>query len=449
VRQLCKFIIHIPSGLPLFFFIFSLPTSFSFSFPLLSSFGLLLCLISSCPSFLRGCLRRLLREIRALGLFGPRVPQADAERPDRPDDPGSGGASAVLVSTSTPILRGDRGDGARQQDSKSLSPANRNASVGSGSPTEQIPPSAGSPHPLDQSAKAWASRENDETQLHSKSVRASPEHHESDTASTHHDAEQLKAEVHAEKSRRERADRSLKETEKRINASRDAYNAELRSRESALVDASLKRQREGLETRASFMTAETASKSSSHSGSSAKSGADLSRQLKRELITFTGVAAETTPEHLRRDSAGSPSMNVSDGVSFNTPHRDSGYIADVPSSSESLQPILKPTKGRTATPHPNATEIKASSENLLSPSDVKHRTRLVREKEKYRSQAIGISETPLRPQPPSGSMYLTPEGIANLSPESQRELAALQEVQRETAAANERAAKRANRSMLI
>ena len=58
------------------------------------------------------------------------------------------------------------------------------------------------------------------------------------------------------------------------------------------------------------MTAETASKSSS--GSSAKSGGDLHTQLKRELITFTGVAAETTPERLRRNSAGSPSMIVSD-----------------------------------------------------------------------------------------------------------------------------------------
>ena len=276
-----------------------------------------------------------------------------------------------------------------------------------------------------------------------------PERRESDAERTHRDAEQLMAEDHAEKQRRARADRSLQETEKRINASCDAYNAELRSRESASIEASLKRQREGLEARTSFMTAETASKSSSQSGSSAKSGVDLHNQLKRELITFTGVAAETMPERLRRNSAGSPSMIVSDGVSFNTPPRDSGYIADIPSSTESLQPILKPTKGRTATPHPNAAEIKASSENLLSPSDVKNRTHLAKEKEKYRSQAIGISETPLRSPPPSGSVYLTPESMANLSPESQRELAALQEVQRETAAANERAAKRANRSMLI
>ena len=85
----------------------------------------------------------------------------------------------------------------------------------------------------------------------------------------------------------------------------------------------------------------------------------------------------------------------------------------------------------------------------MSPSDVKQRTRLAKEKEKYRSQVIGISETPLRPSPPSGSVYLTPESMANLSPESQRELTALQEVQRENAAANERAAKRASSSMLI
>ena len=36
----------------------------------------------------------------------------------------------------------------------------------------------------------------------------------------------IMAEDHAEKLRRARADRSLQETEKRINASRDAYNTE-------------------------------------------------------------------------------------------------------------------------------------------------------------------------------------------------------------------------------
>ena len=122
---------------------------------------------------------------------------------------------------------------------------------------------------------------------------------------------------------------------------------------------------------------------------------------------------------------------------------------DVPSSTESLQPILKSTKGKTATPHLNATGVKASAESLVSPSDVKQRTRLAKEKEKYRSQAIGISETPLRGVFPSGPIFFTPESLANLSPESRRELAALQEVQSETLAANERAANRANKSMLI
>ena len=391
-------------------------------------------------------MRRLLQEIRALGLFGPRAPHTDAERPDRPDDPDSGGANAVLVTTSTPIIREDRGGGARHKDSNPLSPVNRNASAAPVPSTDTSPPPAGSSHPLDLSAKAWASRENNGSQLYSNAVKVSPERRESDAERSHREAEMIMAEDHAEKLRRARADRSLQETEKRINASRDAYNTEMRSRESASINASLKRQREALDARTSFMTAETASKSSS--GSSAKSGGDLHTQLKRELITFGGVAAETTPEHLRRNSAGSPSMIVSDGVSFNTPHRDSGYVADIPSSTESVQPILKPTKGRTATPHPNASEDKASLENLVSPSDVKHRTRLAKEKEKFRSQPIGISETPLRSPPPTGSVYLTPESLAHLSPESLRELTALQEVQRENAAANERAAQRVDRSVL-